>query len=77
MKDYFDTYKVQPSYKDVDTLKRYLTSRGKIVGIDKSKLSAKNQRKLAEQIKHARYLGLIAYTSYQKENRDQSEEDSS
>jgi small subunit ribosomal protein S18 len=75
MKDYFKTYNTEPSYKDVDTLKKFLTSRGKIVSTEKSGLTAKNQRKLAEQIKYARYLGLLPYTSYQKEKLSTSDED--
>ena len=75
MKDYFNTYKTQPSFKEVDTLKKFLTSRGKIVAPDKSGLTAKNQRKLAEQIKYARYLGLLPYTSYQREKLSNVEED--
>lgn len=75
MKDYFNTYKIQPSYRDVQTLKRFLTSRGKIVSTDKSGLTAKNQRKLAQQIKYARYLALLPYTSYQREKLSTVEED--
>lgn len=66
-KDYFDTYNVSPSYKDPETLKKFLTPRGKILPRDKSNLTAKNQRKVAEQIRHARYMALLPYTSYQKE----------
>lgn len=66
-KDYFDTYKLAPSYKDVDTLKKFLTPRGKILPRDKSSLTAKNQRRVAEQIRHARDMALLPYTSYQKE----------
>lgn len=66
-KDYFDTYKSKPSYKDPETLKKFLTQRGKILSREKSGLSAKNQRTLAKEIKYARYLALLPYTSYQKE----------
>ena len=75
MKDYFKTYKTQPSFKDVETLKKFLTSRGKIINTEKSGLTAKNQRKLADQIKYAQYLGLLPYTSYQKEKLSSTDED--
>lgn len=75
MKDYFKTYNTEPTYKDVDTLKKFLTSRGKIVSTEKSGLSAKHQRKLSEQIKYARYLALLPYTSYQREKLSNTEED--
>ncbi|OGK23833.1 30S ribosomal protein S18 [Candidatus Roizmanbacteria bacterium RIFCSPLOWO2_02_FULL_37_19] len=71
-KDYFDTYKTKPSFKDSETLKRFLTPRGKILSTEKSGLSAKNQRKLSKQIKYARYLGLLPYTSYQSEKLQQN-----
>ncbi len=67
MKDYFAKYNTQPDYKDVETLKKFLTPRGKIVGAEKSGLSAKNQRRLTREIKNARYMGLLPYTSYQSE----------
>lgn len=69
--DYFNTYGVKPTYKDPDTLKKFLTPRGKILGRDKSGLTAKNQRKLAEEIKHARYLALLSYTSTQEDKMRQ------
>ncbi|OGK39836.1 30S ribosomal protein S18 [Candidatus Roizmanbacteria bacterium RIFCSPHIGHO2_12_FULL_44_10] len=71
-KDYFETYRVEPTYKDPVTLKRFVTSRGKIVAPEKSGLTAKNQRKLARHIKYARYLALLPYNSYQVEKLGQS-----
>lgn len=74
MKDYFSTFNVKPSFKDVETLRKFLTQRGKIISTDKSKLTAKNQRRLSQQIKYARYLGLLPYTSYQKEKLSNNQE---
>jgi small subunit ribosomal protein S18 len=71
-KDYFRTYAVAPSYKDTETLKKFLTPRGKILPRDKSGLTAKNQRKVAMHIKYARYLALLPFTSYQKERLNQA-----
>lgn len=48
-------------YKDIRTLARYLSERGKIMPARLSGISAKNQRKLANAIKRARYLALMPY----------------
>jgi small subunit ribosomal protein S18 len=66
VKDYFDKLGTTPDYKDVETLQRFLTSRMRIQTRERSGVNAKNQRKLSKAIKHARYLALIPYTSYQK-----------
>ncbi|MFQ5452261.1 MAG: 30S ribosomal protein S18 [Candidatus Paceibacterota bacterium] len=66
-KCYFDKYKTEPSFKEIDVLRRFITPRGKMLSPDKSGLCAKHQRALSKQIKHARYLGLLPYTSYQTE----------
>lgn len=63
---FFTKYGIQPDYKDVENIEKFLTSRRKIASRDKSGISAKNQRKLAKQIKYARFLALIPYTSYQE-----------
>jgi small subunit ribosomal protein S18 len=51
-------------YKDVQTLKKYITTRGRILPTEKTGVSAKCQRKLAVSIKRARYIGLIPYVQY-------------
>lgn len=66
--DFFTKYGIKPDYKDVDTLKKFLTPRGKILSKDKSGLTAKHQRDLGKMIKYARYMALLSYTSYQKES---------
>ncbi len=48
-------------YKDIDTLKNYITSTGKIVSSRASGTSAKYQRQLTTAIKRARFLALIPY----------------
>ncbi len=48
-------------YKDLNTLKNYVTETGKIVPSRVSGTSAKYQRQLATAIKRARYLALIPY----------------
>ena len=48
-------------YKDVKTLQRYISERGKIVPSRITAVGAKNQRKLAQAIKRARFLALLPY----------------
>lgn len=65
MKCFYCKYNLVPDYKDVENLEKFLTPRKKIVSREKSNICAKHQRTLSKQIKHARYLALIPYTSYQ------------
>lgn len=60
---WFETNKVEPDYKDVKLIGRYITERGKIVPRRLSGVSAKNQRKLATAIKRARHLALIPFVA--------------
>ncbi len=48
-------------YKDLNTLKAYITETGKIVPSRITGTKAKYQRQLATAIKRARYLALIPY----------------
>ena len=50
-------------YKDVRTLSRYVSERGKIVPSRITAVSAKKQRELAKAIKRARNLALISYVN--------------
>ena len=52
----------QIDYKDLDTLKAYITETGKIVPSRITGTSARYQRQLAAAIKRARYLALLPYT---------------
>ncbi len=49
-------------YKDVTTLKSYVTETGKIVPSRITGTSAKYQRQLASAVKRARFLALLPYT---------------
>ena len=49
-------------YKDLDTLKQYVSETGKIVPSRISGTKAKYQRQLATAVKRARYLALLPYT---------------
>ena len=49
-------------YKDLGTLKAYITETGKIVPSRITGTKARYQRQLATAIKRARYLALLPYT---------------
>ena len=49
-------------YKDLETLKAYVTETGKIVPSRITGTKAKYQRQLATAIKRARFLALLPYT---------------
>ena len=49
-------------YKDLETLKAYITETGKIVPSRITGTNAKYQRQLATAIKRARYLALLPYS---------------
>ncbi|MFW5703050.1 MAG: 30S ribosomal protein S18 [Candidatus Dojkabacteria bacterium] len=51
-------------YKDVYKLKKYVTTRGRIIEAEKSGLSQAAQRKLALSIKRARYMALLPFNNY-------------
>ena len=52
-----------PDYKNYKELRRFLTSRGKIVARNRSGLSQKMQKRLAKEIKRARHLALLPFVS--------------
>jgi len=49
-------------YKDLDTLRNYITETGKIVPSRITGTKANYQRQLATAVKRARYLALLPYT---------------
>lgn len=51
----------EPWYSDVETLQRFLTERGKIIGQARSGLCSMHQRRLTRAIKHARHLALLPF----------------
>ena len=56
-RDFFET-----NFKDVLILRRFLSDKFKIMPTSKTGLSSKNQRMLANEIKKARFMGLLPYT---------------
>lgn len=63
-KNYFKENKIEYiDYKDVETLKKFLTPHARVQSRKRSGAPALNQRELATAIKRARYLGLLPYVS--------------
>jgi len=48
-------------YKDVELLKRFISGQAKIIDPKHTGTCAKHQRKVAQAIKRARYLGLLPF----------------
>ena len=57
----FSGSKSKIDYKDIKTLTRFISERGKIIPSRISAVSAKKQRELSTAIKRARYIGLMPY----------------
>ena len=53
---------IEIDYKDLDTLKGYVSETGKIVPSRITGTKAKYQRQLSTAIKRARYVALLPYT---------------
>ena len=51
-------------YKDVKTLEKFISERGKIIPARISAVSSPKQRKLAQAIKRARVLALLPFIGY-------------
>lgn len=63
-KNYFKENKIEYiDYKDVDTLKKFLTPHARIQSRKRSGASSARERELAVAIKRARFLGLLPYVS--------------
>lgn len=54
---------VDIDYKDMQTLRRFISSYAKIVPRKRSAVCAKHQRKLAAAIKRARVMALLPFTN--------------
>lgn len=62
---FFCQYNILPNFKQVENLSKFISTRKKILGRDKTSTCAKHQRILTKEIKYARYLALLPYVSYQ------------
>jgi small subunit ribosomal protein S18 len=64
MKDYFKENQIDHiDFKDVENLKRFINPYGRILSRRRTNLTAVNQRKLANAIKRARFMGLMPYVA--------------
>jgi small subunit ribosomal protein S18 len=54
--------KLAIDYKDLDTLKRFVSDHGKIHSRRQTGTCAKHQREIARAIKRARHLALLPFT---------------
>jgi small subunit ribosomal protein S18 len=52
----------QIDYKDIETLKSFITEQGKIIPSRLTATKARYQRQLTTAIKRARFLALLPYT---------------
>jgi len=59
----FCVQKLRADYKDADTLRRFVTERGKILPKRITGTCAKHQRALAAAIKQARVIALLPFVS--------------
>ena len=50
-------------YKDIDTLSKFITERGKILPRRITGVSAFHQRKLSDAIKRARHMALLPFVA--------------
>jgi small subunit ribosomal protein S18 len=50
-------------YKDVELLKKFLNPHARMMSRKKTGTSAKNQRKLANAVKRARFMALLPFVS--------------
>ena len=60
--DFFSSNNIKHiDYKDLDILKKFVGTTGKILSGRRTGLSAGNQRKITTAIKRARFMGLLPY----------------
>jgi len=55
--------KKEPDYKDVETLRSFLSERGKILAAARTGNCSKHQRKLTRAVKRARTVALLPFSA--------------
>ncbi len=58
-------------WKDIKTLNRFVSERGKMVPSRITNVSMKKQRVLAKAIKRARYMAMMPYVRHDADNNNQ------
>jgi small subunit ribosomal protein S18 len=62
--DYFSSNNIKYiDYKDVDILRKFLNPNGRMLSRRRTGVNAKNQRKLSEAVKRARFMGLLPFVA--------------
>lgn len=60
--DYFSEHNIKyVDYKDVDTLRKFINSHGRLIARRHTGLSATHQRQVAQAVKRARFMALLPY----------------
>ncbi len=52
---------VEPDYKDVTLLGKFMTERGKVLGRSRTGICSKHQREVMRVIKQARHVALLPF----------------
>lgn len=60
---FFCSKNLVPTYTDSISLRKFMSTRAKIVAKQRSGICAKHQRVLTKEIKRARHLALLPFTS--------------
>ncbi|PJE74601.1 MAG: 30S ribosomal protein S18 [Candidatus Taylorbacteria bacterium CG10_big_fil_rev_8_21_14_0_10_41_48] len=61
---FFKQHNIQHiDYKDTEILKKFLNPHARLMATKRINVSATNQRKLAEAVKRARFMGLLPYVA--------------
>lgn len=64
MTDYFKENQIDYiDYKDLNSLRKFINPYGRILSKRRTGLTAINQRRLAQAIKRARFMGLLPYVA--------------
>lgn len=53
----------EPSFKDIESIGRYVSDRGKILAHTRSGLCSKHQRRVTDSVKQARHLALLPFVN--------------
>jgi small subunit ribosomal protein S18 len=60
---FFCTEKKEPDYKDVETLRTFLSERAKILAATRTGTCTRHQKRLSKSIKRARFLALLPFAA--------------
>lgn len=52
---------LEPDFRELETLRHYVSERGKILAHTRTGICSKHQRSVARAIKHARHLALLPF----------------